>query len=346
MPKKIIDDLQLIDLNANGYSDKDISELMGVNYTSLQSRRNKLNLKPNRAKLIDYDLFILLYNQNLSDREICERTNKTFKSIQAYRLRLGLAPNKKNIDKMVVKDKSKLIELFNLGYSAKEMSEILNISKFTIVSNLIKLNLKLSVRNKNSIIEPSEREKSILIGTLLGDASMQKSGLVTMSHSIKQLEYLEFKRNLLKNISCSEIKYNERHDKRTQKTYFSNSFIVRSTAFGKKIFNHLYKEKKVISKEVLEYYNEEAMAMHFMDDGCMSMPFRVKYHYFATDGFDYNSVNLLKIHIKERFNLDSRIQIVGKNRDHHQLCIVGKESNKNFEDIIKPYCTESMYYKV
>lgn len=346
MPAKIIDDLQLIELNANGYSDKDISELMEVNINSIRSRRIKLNLNPNRSKFIDRELFMLLYSQNFSDREICERTNKSFKSIQAYRLRLGLTPNKKNIDKMVIKDKSKLIELFNLGYSVIQMSEILEVNKFTIIGNLKKLNLSILQRNKAMKIEPSEREKSIMIGTLLGDASMRKSGLITMSHSIKQLQYIEFKRELLKNISCSEIKYSERKDKRTERVYFSSMFIIRSTKFGRYIFDHLYKDKKIISKEVLKYYNEEAMALHFMDDGCVCKPFKVKYHFFATDGFDYDSVNLLKIHMKEKFNLKTRIQIIGKNKNHYQLCIVGKESNKNFENIIKPYCTESMYYKI
>lgn len=346
MPAKIIDDLQLIELNANGYSDKDISELMEVNINSIRSRRIKLNLNPNRAKFIDRELFMLLYNQNFSDREICERTNKSFKSIQSYRLRLGLTPNKKNIDKMVIKDDGELIKLFNLGYSISEISEILKLNKITVGIHLRKIGLKASVRNRMMKIEPSEREKSIMIGTLLGDASMQKSGLITMSHSIKQLQYIEFKRELLKNISCSKIKYSERKDKRTEKVYFNVRFIIRSTEFGKNIFKHLYKGKKVISKEVLEYYNEEAMALHFMDDGCVCKPFKVKYHFFATDGFDYDSVNLLKNHMKEKFNLKARIQTIGKNRNHYQLCIVGKESNKNFENIIKPYCTESMYYKV
>jgi len=346
MPKKIINDLQLIGLNANGYSDKDISELMGINRSSISSRRIMLNLKPNRAKLIDHELFMLFYNQNFSDREICEKTNKSFKSIQAYRLSLGLTPNKKNIDKMVIKDKGELIKLFNLGYSIKKIAEILKLNKITVGINLRKLGLKASIRNKTMKIEPSEREKSIMIGTLLGDASMQKSGLITLSHSIKQLEYIEFKRNLLKNISCSEIKYSERKDKRTERIYFISSFIIRSTEFGKSIFNYLYNDKKIISKEILKYYNEEAMAIHFMDDGCMAKPHNVKYHFFATNAFDYNSVSLLKEHMKEKFNLNTRIQIVGKNKDQYELCIVGKESNKNFENIIKPYCIESMYYKI
>lgn len=226
------------------------------------------------------------------------------------------------------------------------MSEILGVNKNTLGINLRKFGLMVSVRDRSMRIEPSERQKSIIVGTLLGDSSMQKSGVIILTHSTKQLEYLEHKRFLLKNMSCSKIKHSERKDKRTNKVYFYSSFIVRGTKFAKEIFEHLYQDKKIISKKILEYYNEEAMAMHFMDDGCVAKPYNTKYHFFATNAFSYDSVCLLKEHIKEKFNLDSRIQIIGKNRDQYELCIAGKESNKRFEDIIKPYCIESMYYKI
>ncbi len=114
----------------------------------------------------------------------------------------------------------------------------------------------------------------------------------------------------------------------------------------KKLRNRLYVPKKIITENILKYYNAQAMAIHYMDDGTMSHPHNVKYHSFATDGFDLDSINLLKNHIEKTFNLKCRLSIVGINRDKYQLFISGKESNLLFEKIIKPYCCKSMYYKL
>lgn len=295
---------------------------------------------------INYEEFIKLYNENYNDKEISEILNVKFDTLQAYRLRKKLSPNRKNEDKFILKDKTLLIDLFNQGYSKKEISEILNINFNTLTSYLQKLDLKILNRNKTLRKTPSDEQLSIIVGALLGDSSISKKGEINFTHSLKQLEYLNFKYELLKDLDLSENKTYSRYDKRVNKYYHCSTFRIKSLDLFKKWRNSLYTPKKIITVDILKYYNAQAMAIHYMDDGTMCNPYKVKYHSFATDGFDLNSINLLKNHIEKEFNLKCRLSIVGVNRDKYQLVIRGKESNLLFEKIIKPYCCKSMYYKL
>lgn len=295
---------------------------------------------------INYDEFIKLYNENYNDKEIAEILNVKFDTLQAYRLRKKLSPNRKNEDKFIIKDKQVLIDLFNQGYSKKEISEILNIKFNTLSSYFQKLHL--DVRNRNITLrkKPSNKHLSIIVGALLGDSSISKNGEINFTHSLKQLEYLNFKYELLKDLDLSENKSYSRYDKRVNRYYHYSTFRIKSLTIFKEWRNSLYIPKKIITEDILKYYNAQAMAIHYMDDGTMSNPYNVKYHSFATDGFDLNSINLLKNHIEKEFNLKCRLSITGINRDKYQLFISGKKSNLLFEKIIKPYCCKSMYYKL
>lgn len=295
---------------------------------------------------INYEEFIKLYNENYNDKEISEILNVKFDTLQAYRLRKKLPPNRKNEDKFILKDKTILIDLFNQGYSKKEISEILNINFNTLSNYLQKLNLNILNRNKTLKKNPSNEQLSIIVGALLGDSSISKNGEINFTHSLKQLEYLNFKYNLLKDLDLSENKSYSRYDKRVNRYYHYSTFRIKSLNLFKEWRNSLYTPKKIITTDILKYYNAQAMAIHYMDDGTMSSPYKVKYHSFATDGFDIDSINLLKDHIEKEFNLKCRLSIVGVNRNKYQLVISGKESNLLFEKIIKPYCCKSMYYKL
>ncbi len=295
---------------------------------------------------INYEEFIKLYNENYNDKEISEILNVKFDTLQAYRLRKNLSPNRKNEDKFILKDNAILIDLFNQGYSKKEISEILNMNFNTLTSYLQRLNLKILNRNKILRKNPSDEQLSIIVGALLGDSSISKKGELNFTHSLKQLEYLNFKYELLKDLDLSENKTHSRYDKRVNKYYHYSTFRIKPLNIFKEWRNSLYIPKKIITTDILKYYNAQAMAIHYMDDGTMCSPYKVKYHSFATDGFDLDSINLLKNHIEKEFNLKCRLSITGVNRDKYQLFISGKESNLLFEEIIKPYCCKSMYYKL
>jgi DNA-binding CsgD family transcriptional regulator len=295
---------------------------------------------------ITYEKFITLYNENYNDKEISEILKINYKTIQSYRLYRKLPPNRKNEDKFIIKDPDQIINLFNNGYSKQEMCEILNIKPNTLTGYLRRLKLNILERNKNLRKEITGSNLNIIIGALLGDSAISKNGEINFTHSLKQLEYLNFKYELLKDLDLSNNKISTRYDKRTNKYYHSSSFRIKPTKLSKELRKSLYIPKKIITKEILEYYNIQSMAIHYMDDGTMIKPYHVKYHFFATDGFDLSSIELLKTHIEDNFNLKCKIRKVGINNDKYQLYISGKESNLRFENLIKPYCCESMYYKI
>lgn len=295
---------------------------------------------------INYKQFKELYDNNNSDREIAEILNVTYNSVQQYRTRYKLPINRKNEDKFKLKDTSKLLELYNKGFSKQQICEKLNLKLHTLTGYYVRLGLNDFKQRINIRTQPTQNQLSIIVGAVLGDSSILKNGMINFTHSNYQKEYLEFKYNLLINLSKSEIKNYTRFDKRTNKNYYSYSFYLRPLNIFKELRNNFYKDKKEITTEILKYYNEQAMAIHYMDDGYVSKPFNIKYHHFSTNNFSIKSVKLLQEHLLNKWNLKSRIDMVGKEKNQPMLVISDKKSNLLFENLIKPYCCKSMYYKI
>lgn len=291
---------------------------------------------------INRDDFLNLYNLGYNDSEISKILDCSTSQISKIRIgEFGLKARRIKGRFFTINEK-KLIELFNEGYSKKEMAEILNVKINTLQSYLIRLKLLVSERDKSLKKEPTDRQKNIIVGMFLGDSSINKSGNIITGHSIKQYEYHLFKINLLNSLKNSGIKISARNDKRTNRTYHTAFSVFSSTEFTKYLRNY-YIPKKVICEDLLQYYNEESLTIHYMDDGYVSKPFHVKYHHFCTNGFDYDSVKLFSDFLLKRFNLKNRIS---KWKNQFMVIISDKESNLLFEEIVKPYFCESMLYKL
>lgn len=295
---------------------------------------------------IKYQQFKELYDNNNSDRKIAELLNVTHNSVQQYRTRCRLPINRKNEDKFKLKDTSELLKLYNQGFSKQQICKKLNLKLHTLTGYYVRLGLNSFTQRIETRIQPSQEQLSIIIGAVLGDSSIHEKGQINFTHSNHQEDYLKFKYNLLSTLDKSEIKNYTRFDKRTNKNYHNCSFYLRPLNIFRELRNNFYKNKKEITTEILKYYNEQALAIHYMDDGHVSKPHNVKYHHFSTNNFSIESVQLLQTHLLNKWNLKSRIDLVGKDKNQPLLVISDKKSNLLFENLIKPYCCESMYYKI
>lgn len=231
-------------------------------------------------------------------------------------------------------EKSTVKILLKRGYSNKEIAKIYNlkadgISFFRSRNNLY-CNQEIPYYKKKFTI--SDYEKSLIIGSIFGDGSIDKGGRFVVGHSMKQSKYCKWKSEKLSG------KYRidkPRFDERTNKTYFSCSFSVKPTEYTKWLREELYVPKKRITKKSLKYYNDLSLAIHFMDDGAKaSSSYKI-----ATDCFDLESLNVFNQHCKETFGIHFVIHKNG--RLYLPLKFKGI-----FKKIIKPYIHPELEYKL
>ena len=119
----------------------------------------------------------------------------------------------------------------------------------------------------------SLRQKSILIGTILGDGYLQKTGKenarLRLEHGFRQKEYLLWKITELKNLFQGKPKYLKRVHPISQRIYQYFRHQSQSTPYLGKLRKIFYKDNKKNIPENIEkfLYSTLALAVWYMDDG-------------------------------------------------------------------------------
>jgi hypothetical protein len=93
---------------------------------------------------------------------------------------------------------------------------------------------------------------------VIGDGHLDKYGNLNILHSEKQLEYLEWKRNLLKKLGykVSPIK-----QKINNKKYIAYYFSVGASRYTKLYRKILYRPKKTITPKILKKFDPLHLAI-------------------------------------------------------------------------------------
>ena len=129
----------------------------------------------------------------------------------------------------------------------------------------------------------TKKDLSILIGLLLGDGYIDPKGRIGIEHGEKQKEYCIFKAKLLHSIcGGSDIKVKELVRNKTSEKSKLDKFITYSFKKQSKHFipirNLLYlNNKKTYTKEVLDLLDPLAIALWWMDDGCLTAKYNKGY---------------------------------------------------------------------
>ena len=224
-------------------------------------------------------------------------------------------------------------KFLNRNYSNKEIATLLKVNANTISKIISKYHL---TRNE---IKLSKKEKSFLIGTLLGDSSLKSSGettCVTCSHSLQQKEYLLWKQNQLKNLYPKVFEYvNKNRDKRTGRCYSMNTLYSKGTQELTSWKKELYSPKKKIFTKLLKHYNAFSLAVHYMDDGTK----KGNSYVICTDSFSKQDLILFNEFCKQRFGLYWNIT------NQNRLYLPTRFKSK-FESLIYPFIHFSMMYKL
>jgi len=229
--------------------------------------------------------------------------------------------------------------LYNKGLSDAKIAEILSVSGKTIQSYRAKLGLPINLFK----YQPTDFQRSVLIGTLLGDGHLRKnkdcynvSG--SIGHGEKQELYAKYKYELLKELCNSEVKIytNKKIDKRTNLYYSMWSVYFRGNEYLNWYHENLYiNNKKRITKEILEYFDEISLSFLFMDDGYKASSGG---YYIATMCFPKEDIELLVNKLSE-FGILSSV-------DKDNRLYIKAKSQVTFNNLVSKYMIPSMIYKL
>lgn len=185
----------------------------------------------------------------------------------------------------------------------------------------------------------TEFQEQIILGTLLGDACIcklqnkRKSYNIKWEHSLKQENYALWKaKNSLNNYSFHK---RNRLDSRTNKIY--NSIICYSIKDNYQYYRELfYKNKKEISKEILNKLKPLAIAVWYMDDGSLYYNSNNCHLNLAVNSFE--NKQLIIDWFKKNYDLNFKIS--GKS-----IRLTSKKECEKFMNIVEQYIHEDLKYK-
>lgn len=235
----------------------------------------------------------------------------------------------------------RILDLSKQGLGRNQILEELNWSnrQLTIFINTYKLK---NIPRYNNMDITNEQEQ-IIIGSLLGDGHIGYSGKLskncrlTISHSIKQLEYLKFKYNILKSLCNKEISIKNRIDNRFNNISHKMCTIKTKSLINLTTYqnNWYINNKKHIFISDFEKIEALGLAIWFMDDGYHSNKSLI----IATNSFIKDDLVKVQKVLFDKFNIETII------RKDNQLYI-RRKSNKIFINLIKSYIIPSMQYKI
>lgn len=199
------------------------------------------------------------------------------------------------------------------------------------------------VRSLRLRLSLSERQRSVLVGSLLGDGSISGNmgeGIwninyrFQVAHSNKQRGYLWWKYEVFHEWCLSPPQYQNTTNSWRFRTISHPIF----TEFHKLFYNK--QGRKILPGEIRNLIVDPiVLAVWFMDDGAKM----ANYGYIInSQNFSKNENRVLGDYFKDALDLH-----VSLHRDKDRWRIyVGKDSARKFGEIIKPYILPSMTYKL
>lgn len=284
---------------------------------------------------------IVMYNEGKMDPEIAKELNVSKSAILYWRKKLNL-PSKFEYSKISKINNSEFEKLFYSGISDYDIAKQLNMSPEGVYSHRIRhgYNRNTDLRF-NKPIALSDFQKQVLLGTVLGDSSLEnKKGAntyLTCAHGIKQKDYCIYKTQIFESLGA-KCTYHKRKklDKRTGIYYEDYTMYVPSNPKLNYWHDAFYKNgKKVIPFSLFKYFTEVSLAFMFMDDGT-----KIGQSYsIATNCFSTEEILEFRKFLFNKFNIETTMF-------KSNIVYIKKSSSKLFTKLISPYICECMKYKL
>lgn len=194
-------------------------------------------------------------------------------------------------------------------------------------------------KNHNENVVFNHEQLSVLVGTLLGDASIPRRGQLSITHCAAQREYLNHKHAILGGTTTAGTNSGFGTGKAMAK------LIVPVNAQTRHLRRLCYSTKKTCLP-LIKYINPMAMAFWYMDDGSRKQNGATTLH---TNGFTLEENRALVEHLFS-FGIKSSIHnkmvsYRGEQKKYYQIYL-NAETRDRFFDLIAPFVHETMNYKL
>lgn len=199
----------------------------------------------------------------------------------------------------------------------------------------------------------SKEQKKLLIALLIGDGTISSNYVFKLSHSVEQREYLEWKVQLLnkygiKNNGIKEYISSCGYNKGKEVLYSQMS--LHSTI--KALRRSVYTPKKSFTRNLLNWLDEQGLAIWFMDDGFININESEQRHGSVQRNIristcvDEETCTMIIQYFKEKWDIEFR-PFLEKSKLFSIATKTNKDSDK-FIKIIKPYVEQvpSLLYKI
>ena len=189
----------------------------------------------------------------------------------------------------------------------------------------------------NTVGSLTEFERSIIIGSLLGDGYMRiipgrADAFLEINHSVKAKAYVDYKYTSLKRLCESAPKERSTNGDRVAYRFFTKQYKELTV-----LYNQFYKNnKKIIPKDLI--LDPVTLAIWYMDDGSKCRDHDI---YLNTQQFSISDQKILLSKLRA-LNIDARLN---KDKKYYRIRIL-KTSIKTLMRIISPYVVDTMQYKL
>ncbi len=190
----------------------------------------------------------------------------------------------------------------------------------------------------NNDVYLTQNQQQIIMGSLLGDGHVpQKSHRLQMYHSIKQRDYLLWKKNCLGRLICSDISTYHYTDKRTGKRNANCYITTLPHKFITSMRDLFYQPKKIGSIPVINQLNPFGLTIWYCDDGVKISNTKAR---ICTNSFTRPNVEQIVEALKAKYGF-TKLWI---NKDN--MIIFSASDTRLLTDIILPYMPKCMMYKL
>lgn len=199
----------------------------------------------------------------------------------------------------------------------------------------------------------SKAQKRLLIALLIGDGTISSNYVFKLSHSIDQREYLEWKVGLLNKLG---IKNNGIKEYISSCGYNKGKGVIYSqlslNSTIKALRRSVYIPKKTFTRNMLDWLDEQGLAIWFMDDGFININESEQRHGSTQRNIkistcvDKETCNMIIEYFKEKWNVEFRSFL--ERSKLYSIATRTNEDSDKFISIVKPYVEQvpSLLYKI
>lgn len=189
----------------------------------------------------------------------------------------------------------------------------------------------------NTVERLNQFQRSVIIGTLLGDGYLRivpgrQNAFLEINHALSQREYVEWKYDVLRNVSADAPKVRKGNGYRQ-----AIRFHTRQSSELTELFNWFYRNKTKIIPPDIEL-DALSLAVWYMDDGSRCRESDI---YLNTQQFDDGSQHIL-IGALDKLGLYATLN---KDKEYKRIRFLKKSITKLFK-VIEPHIIPSMRYKI